>query len=639
MNPSQQVTLLRKDGRLDEAYGLALELVTAPTPNAWEWAAYAWCLIDLIKRHAADGDQARLGEYIDRLSAFEVPSGNDLLAQHRERALELGNEDRRAILEARRLGKNGQHEQAVGAFAKLLPEGSFTDDDKTAFGWELFRAAGAIRRGAGGKDLPQAAIGTIRRHLNTYFKLGLSGPSLLHSCVLQQAQRLAHEDHLRLIAFVRLWNLENLRPEDYEKTTSEDGKVFPALAEQVLQRASKEAAKGASAEEMAYIAPYVETALKRYPDNVWLKLNMVKLLRGLDRPGEARQLAVEFARNKAGEFWTWDLLGDLEADRDMRLSCYAKGLSCSEDDVFVSKLRLKFARLVSADFPGQAKAEVERVVAHKQKDGLPLSSDAQQLANSAWFASTTPVPSGRAFYNRFKGQAEELLFAQIPWTDACLGDRFVIDGVDGQKSRSRRHIYVMGEPLPLELSVSATHPDVRDKSPGTPIKLQMETPMGEPWRTTVHRIQSREDGEPYDVMPELCGVIDHVNPIKGLLHFVVATDVDGTCPIAEFAGAAEPGMAVAVRMAHYHSRKGLRPRVVSILPTTRTPESDICKAFSDTVEVRNGLGFTSAKIFIPPDLVADASIAQGDLVEGMAVINFDKKRNAWGWKAIRAKVA
>ena len=176
MNPSQQVTLLRRGGRLDEAYGLALELISAPAPNAWEWGAYAWCLIDLIKRHAADGDQARLGEYIDRLSAFEVPSGNDLLAQHRERALALGDEDRRANLEAKRLSKNGQHEQAVGVFAKLLAKGSLTDDDKAAFGWELFRVAGAIRRGAGGKDLPQAAVGAIRRHLNTYFKCSASAP-------------------------------------------------------------------------------------------------------------------------------------------------------------------------------------------------------------------------------------------------------------------------------------------------------------------------------------------------------------------------------------------------------------------------------------------------------------------------------
>lgn len=44
-------------------------------------------------------------------------------------------------------------------------------------------------------------------------------------------------------------------------------------------------------------------------------------------------------------------------------------------------------------------------------------------------------------------------------------------------------------------------------------------------------------------------------------------------------------------------------------------------SFNDDVEVRNGLGFTSAGIFIPPDIVAESSIVDGDQVEGLAVIN------------------
>jgi hypothetical protein len=149
--------------------------------------------------------------------------------------------------------------------------------------------------------------------------------------MLQQATRLAQLDKLNLLAFVRLWQLENLRPEDFEGRNADDGKIFPSLAEMAIQRASKDADKGGRDDEMRYILPFAEKAMKRFPENIWLKFNVAKLLRDLNRLEEARTLAVEFARSKAGEYWSWELLGDLEAERAMRLSCYAKALTCSED--------------------------------------------------------------------------------------------------------------------------------------------------------------------------------------------------------------------------------------------------------------------------------------------------------------------
>jgi len=173
--------------------------------------------------------------------------------------------------------------------------------------------------------------------------------------------------------------------------------------------------------------------------------------------------------------------------------------------------------------------------------------------------------------------------------------------------------------------------------PGTPVKVQMETPANEPWKTTVHRIQPRHDGNQNDIVTETIGLIDHINHAKGVLHFVVAKGVDGTLPLAQFAGRAEVGEAVAVRMVRYHDRKGPRTRTLSAISSAQTVSPSVMKSFTDDVEVRNGLGFTSTGIFIPPDIVAGAAIADGAMVDGVAVINFDKKRSTWGWKAIKAR--
>lgn len=637
MRRPRQVTALRKSGRLDEAFKLASEQAVAPEADEWDIADLGWCLIDLVKRHAADRDQQLLRDYLDQLTRLQVPASNDLLVEYRQRALALANDDRRAVMEARQLGKEGQHENAVRAFASLLAQGVLTTDDKVSYGWELFRVIQTVFRATGGAEISPGAVDAIRRHLNTYLKLGICEPGLLHTCMLQQAERLARADHLRLVAFARLWDLGSFRPEDFKETRADDGKAFSSLFETVVQRASKEAANGGSPAEMRYIQPYLEDALKRYPNNVWLKLNMVKLLRGLERPEDARQLAIEFARSKAGEYWTWELIGDLEDDPDMRLSCYAKALTCSEDDTFVTKVRLKFAALVATDHPGQARAEVERVIEHRRREGKRSPADAERLAQSEWFVASVSVPSGRPFYDRFKLPAEELLFAHLPWTDASVGDEFVIKGQDGQKDRARRRLYVRANPLAFEISVPASHPDVRRLQPGSPVKVQIETSPSEPWKTTVHRILPRPGGVLDDIVAEVYGVIDDINRARSLLHFIVAKGVDGTLPLAQFPGSAEVGQTVAVRIVRYHDKNGPRTRSLAVSPTLQSPVPGVLKPFSDNVEVRNGLGFSSAGIFIPPDIVAAAGIVDGDTVEGVAIINFDKKRSSWGWKAIKAQ--
>ena len=48
----------------------------------------------------------------------------------------------------------------------------------------------------------------------------------------------------------------------------------------------------------------------------------------------------------------------------------------------------------------------------------------------------------------------------------------------------------------------------------------------------------------------------------------------------------------------------------------------------------NGLGFTGNDIFIDRPLIEGFGIEDGGSVSGHAVINFNKKRSTWGWKAL-----
>ena len=357
----------------------------------------------------------------------------------------------------------------------------------------------------------------------------------------------------------------------------------------------------------------------------------------MGRIDEALKLAVEFAREKASEYWVWELIGDLVPnDIDLKRSCYSKALSCSQDEDFVGKVRLKLAALIEERHPAEARYEVERMIAHRTRAGYQIPREALSLAER--LAAFSPTPTDRAFYVGLSDAAEALLFSHLPWSDACLGDVFTIEGRDGQKARRRRRIYVKGNPFAIELSLPDNHPDIRGLPEGTPIKVQYESSKADPARTTIHRITRRPDSTPLDIVPSRIGVIDHINHEKSLIHVIVARGVDGTCPISLYPGQAKVGATVAVRLAQHHSKNGARTRIVEIGSTDQAPSPDVCRQFREATNVTsNGLGFTLGDIFIPPHLVTAEGIQAGDLVEGMAIASFDKKRGKWGMKAIQAK--
>lgn len=634
---SKEVTELRKGGQLDAAFALSVERIADSEADDYDRAAYAWCLIALVKQHAGDGKQQKLSEYLDQLRNFKVPVSDEMLAEHREKALSLVDPDRRAIESARNLSKQGKHEDASRIYADLDANGKLAPEDRKAWGWELFRLIKGELEGSQDDKLSPPVVQRVKRNLNTYLKLTIGGPDLLHSLMLRQALRLTKGEQLKLLPFLRLWNPDQFNDEDFDRQLGKDGKTYPSLVEQVIQTASAEAAQSDRAEDRHFMLPHVQAAMKRFPDNIWLKFNLTKLLRGMGRIEEALKLAIEFAREKASEYWAWELIGDLVPnDIDLRRSCYAKALSCSQDDDFVGKVRLKFAALLEENYPSEARFEAERMIAHRARAGYAIPRDAQSLVER--LAAVTPNTTDRAFYGRLSDAAEALLFSHLPWTDACLGDVFTVEGRDGQKPRKRRRIYVKGNPVAIELSLPDNHADLRGLTEGAPIRVQYEVSKSEPGRATIHRVGRRPDGAPMDILSFQVGVVDHINQEKSLIHVVVTRNMDGTCPISLFPGQAKVGDAVAVRLAQHDSKTGVRTRIVQITSTNQAPPPDVCRPFRDATNVTpSGLGFTRGDIFIPPHMITAEGIEAGDLVEGIAIASFDKKRGKWGMKAIQAK--
>lgn len=543
----REITKLRRSGQVDDAYELGKAAKVQFPADGWIVGALGWCIIELIKRHAENPTSDDFRRYLGELADLPIQPSDEVLHSQRERWLALADEAGRDAERARQAGKGGRHEEAIAIFTRLANAGKLREADRTSFGWELCKATQEVINAGNGPTLAGAPIGKARRHIADYFKLGLSGPDLLHSRIAQQALTLSRANHIKIVPFARIWKLDSFRSEDHERFQTDDGKTLPALSESLVNFVSKEAASNGTSEEVELVLPHTEQISQRFPDNQWLKMNRVKLLRRLGRENDARSLAVEFVRAKSREFWAWDLLGDLMEDDATKLACYAKALTCSSDDAFTGKVRLKFAEAIAVQNPGEARTEIDRVIEASRAAGYRVPNKAEELTHLGWYIRAEPRPIPPNFYDGFSEPADKYLLGQLP---------------------------------------------------------------------------------------KRLAVIDHVNHDRKLFHFIVDKGVDGVAPLSTFGKPLQEGQVVHVQVDTVKGPHGTRTNLLSIEEADEPIPEHLGKRFRGEVRVSKDMGFMPDGTFIPAPLIAEAHINDGDFIEGMALINFDRKRERWGLKAL-----
>ncbi|AGH81532.1 hypothetical protein PCNPT3_07970 [Psychromonas sp. CNPT3] len=628
MITSKDVFAERKSGNLDEAYQMGVQLVENNEYDEWNFKALAWCLVDLIKRDSSSNSQGYLESYIKQLESINVAPSDEILTKQVKFALSLCNPQGQLINQAKSLSKEGNHLQAANIYKQLCLDGLGDSDVQTSLGWELYRL------------LKQALIQehinvySAKRLLADYLKLQLiEKPSRLHSSILQLASRLAGNSSFNLLAFVSYWQLEYLSADDFQPYVNDKGDKYPSLGEKIIQQAAKESVTSNDTERINYILPHLDKAIELFPENIWLKLNKAKVLLKLGLSDEALQFAVEVTRSKVNDYWSWALLGDvnLQIDEAIAQSCYCKALLCYTDDKFTTKIRTKLAQLLVAQGEfSAAKVEVENVLQAKQKEGLKIPDDVSILHSSEWFSSFPTNGNNKSFYQSNIVKAEALLFSQLPFYKACIGDRFTIPD---KPNKPKRKIYVKvnRQSEPIEISIPENKHRFSDIGTGLCIKGSFDE--GEKYQ--VYLIQDRDTQVKWDIFSEHVGVVDHVNHKKNLFHFIVNKSINSIISFSDIDFNVEEGDSLLLKVAQFKTKQRLGYRVLSVKQTESLASTAVYREFNRSVRESNGMGFTDDNIFVAPPMISQYSISNGALVKGIAVLNYNKKKATWGWKALK----
>jgi hypothetical protein len=225
--------------------------------------------------------------------------------------------------------------------------------------------------------------------------------------------------------------------------------------------------------------------------------------------------------------------------------------------------------------------------------------------------------------------AEELLYSELPWINGILGEVFTIDA---KPSKPKRNVYIQSTPIPIKISIPESKVSISGKHSGMGIRIKGEYDNEN--RFQVYTLENRDVTDKWDIFDVLIGVVDHVNQQKNLLHFIVSQDIDGIIRFADLSDRFDEGDAIAVRVSKYTSKQGARYQTLTSCRTTKPIPESLVKPFEDSVRVENGMGFTDNGIFIPPPMVKKHNIKNDGNVSGQAILNYNKKRSEWGWKAI-----
>ena len=313
------------------------------------------------------------------------------------------------VAKAYQLGKEQKFDEAYQTLLPLFEAKEIPSYFEEPCGWTIYRYL---------KNNESRLFSTeIRKALLYYLTFASCKPSNLHSCIMVQVVNLEkkHENDFRFIEFCKMWNLENLRDEDFmsAKGTSESGKSieFQSLAEKVATRLYKELKSRHTEEFVNDLFPFFLTIKEKCPGNRFVGMYIAQLYYWLNDIEKAIAGYKKILRT-APEWFIWKHLGDICEDTDVKISMYCKAMTMIGKDEYIGDLRLNLASLLMEQNKEHAAYEIEQYMKTYKENGWKISGDVYLLQSKV--QGIVPSTQAKQFYRNNIEKAEDFAYSDIP---------------------------------------------------------------------------------------------------------------------------------------------------------------------------------------------------------------------------------
>ena len=226
-NQGKELNGVAKVNKLNEALQIANNIYQSEPKNEWIQKAFAWVLIDLCKYHISINKLNIVTNYFQHLNSIEFNESDEIIENQKSFLRTKIDKNYSEIKKAEDLSKNNKHKEAISVFKQLISSKQLTEIHHETYGWVIYRYIKS--------DEKELTSIQVRTFLRDYMNLKNERPSLLHSMILNFALHYSKE-HLdfNLYNFFKLWNPENLRPDDKSKQWFKD-KEIPSLISRIFR--------------------------------------------------------------------------------------------------------------------------------------------------------------------------------------------------------------------------------------------------------------------------------------------------------------------------------------------------------------------------------------------------------------------
>ncbi len=152
----------------------------------------------------------------------------------------------------------------------------------------------------------------------------------------------------------------------------------------------------------------------------------------------------------------------------------------------------------------------------------------------------------------------------------------------------------------------------------------------------------------FEDVPEEIVVVEHVNSEKKILNFIASKTKHGYFKYDKQIDDVQIGDFLRVKFVPENNTSQTNTsfnsyetnhkhyKVLALSKTNEIPRQDIIKNFEGIINIRDEQKFGFVEdIFIEPNLIKSFNINNNDLINGLALISFNKKKNEWSYKAVR----
>lgn len=229
MSGFSEIMLLRKSGRLKEAYDMAVAELDSVPSDVWLQMALFWVLRDICLRLIENGENGRAEKYMKRMSELLPTMMDDQGIGKRSYEIlkKKFSPDADRIIPAAELSKTAP-EVAFDSVACYIDNPRELDPSLHEYlGWILYRYLKSTLY-----SLDQSRFSSL---MNVYMGLSIGRPSMLHSMMMALAVTFGreHRDY-PFVEFLASWGPENFSHEDYHDTEY-NGRTIPSLVARVCK--------------------------------------------------------------------------------------------------------------------------------------------------------------------------------------------------------------------------------------------------------------------------------------------------------------------------------------------------------------------------------------------------------------------